>query len=59
VRRLGKTMTIVLVTHRLEQAREVADDVVFICDGKVCETGEAGAVFDHPENIETRCYVGG
>ncbi len=59
VRRLGKTMTIVLVTHRLEQAREVADDVVFICDGKVCEAGEAGAVFDHPENLETRCYVGG
>ncbi len=58
VRELGRTMTIVMVTHRLEQARALADDVVFICDGRVCEAGEAGAVFNHPENIETRCYVG-
>ncbi len=59
VRQLGKEMSIVLVTHNLAQARALADDVVFICDGRVCERGEAGAVFERPENMETRCYVGG
>ncbi len=57
VQELGRKMSIVLVTHRLEQARALADDVVFICDGKVCETGEAETVFEHPEKIETKCYV--
>jgi len=58
VKKLGRTMTIIMVTHRLEQARSLADDVVFICGGRVCEAGEARAIFNHPENIETRCYVG-
>jgi len=59
IRGLGKKMSVVLVTHRLEQARALTDDAVFICGGRVCESGEAGAIFENPENIETRCYVGG
>ncbi len=55
---LGKEMSIVLVTHNLAQARRLADDVVFLCDGRVCEAGEAGVVLNNPEKIETRCYVG-
>jgi len=58
VRRLAKTMSIVMVTHRLEQARSLADDVIFICEGRVCEAAEAEVIFNHPENIETRCYIG-
>jgi len=57
VRVLGRKMSIVLVTHRLEQARALAHDVVFVCEGKVCEAGEANTFFEHPEKIETKCYV--
>ncbi len=59
VKELGRTMTIVIVTHKLEQAKALADDVVFICEGKICEAGEAANIFSHPENIETRCYIEG
>ncbi len=58
VQELGQTMTIVMVTHRLEQARSLAHDVVFVCEGRICEAGEAKDIFNHPEKIETRCYVG-
>jgi len=57
IRELGKTMTIVMVTHRLEQARALAHYVVFVCDGRICEAGEARGIFNHAEKIETRCYI--
>lgn len=57
VQELSGKMTVVMVTHRLEQAKTLADDLIFVCDGKICEAGEAETIFNHPENIETRCYI--
>ena len=59
INNLKGKITIIMVTHKLEQVRTVADDVVFMCDGMICETGTAQQIFETPGKIETKCYVGG
>ena len=48
-----------MVTHKLEQARMIADDVIFMCDGMICETGTSRQIFETPGKIETKCYIKG
>ncbi|MFQ5681408.1 MAG: phosphate ABC transporter ATP-binding protein [Candidatus Omnitrophota bacterium] len=55
---LARKITVIMVTHKLDQARRIADDVVFVCGGRICEAGNAEAVFRSPQDIETKCYVG-
>lgn len=51
-------MTMILVTHEISFAREVADQVIFMRDGVVVEMGPPSQVIDHPENDATRAFVG-
>ncbi len=46
-------MTMVVVTHEMGFAREVADRVIFIDDGYIVEQGTPKEVFDHPQNERT------
>lgn len=57
VKKMSDQVTIIMVTHKLDQAKKVADQVVFMCDGKICEAGSAKQIFENPQKIETRCYV--
>jgi len=50
-------MTMVIVTHEMAFAREVADKVVFTRDGLIVEEGPANAVIDRPENAATRSFL--
>jgi polar amino acid transport system ATP-binding protein len=50
-------MTMVVVTHELGFAREVADRVVFMADGVIVEEGEPAQVIDHPVHERTRAFV--
>lgn len=59
IRELKKDMTVIMVTHNLEQAKRVADDVVFMYLGKVVEYGEVNQMFDNPKNDLTRKYLSG
>ena len=43
-------MTMVVVTHEMGFAREVADRVVFMDDGRILEEGTPDEVFNHPKN---------
>ena len=43
-------MTMVVVTHEMGFAREVADRVVFMCDGVIGEEGSPKEFFDNPKN---------
>ena len=43
-------MTMVIVTHEMGFAREVADKVVFIDEGKIVEEGHPDEIFDNPKN---------
>ncbi len=43
-------MTMLVVTHEMGFAREVADRVVFMADGMILEEGTPKELFDHPKN---------
>jgi cystine transport system ATP-binding protein len=49
--------TMVIVTHELGFAREVADEVVFMDQGVVVERGAPGAVLGAPREERTRQFV--
>ncbi len=51
-------MTMVVVTHEMGFAREVADRVVFMEGGVVVEQGKPEEVFDHPKNERTAAFIG-
>lgn len=54
---LRERYTLVMVTHDIDQARRLADYVVFMWLGEVVEHGPAKRVFDHPRNPLTRAYL--
>jgi len=55
----GDGMTMLLVTHELAFAREVADWVVFVDGGRVVEAGVPGEVLGRPREARTRAFLAG
>ena len=47
----------IVVTHEIGFAREVADTVVFMDGGAVVEQGPPAAVLDHPRQERTRAFL--
>ncbi|MDR1106733.1 MAG: amino acid ABC transporter ATP-binding protein [Treponema sp.] len=50
-------MTMLVVTHEMGFAREVADRVVFMFEGAILETGKPGEIFSSPSNDRTRQFL--
>ncbi|MDD6427893.1 MAG: amino acid ABC transporter ATP-binding protein [Lachnospiraceae bacterium] len=50
-------MTMAVVTHEMSFAREVADRVFFVADGRILEQGSPEKVFDHPENDRLKEFL--
>lgn len=50
-------MTMVIVTHEMAFAREVADRVIFMADGIIQEEGKPEDVFGNPQNPRTRAFL--
>jgi polar amino acid transport system ATP-binding protein len=50
-------MTMIVVTHEMGFAREVADRVVFMDDGRVVEAGSARDVIENPQEPRTRSFL--
>ncbi|CRK52338.1 cystine ABC transporter (ATP-binding protein) [Rhodococcus sp. RD6.2] len=53
----GAGATLVIVTHEIGFAREVADTVVFMDDGVIVEQGPPRQVLDHPTHDRTRAFL--
>jgi ABC-type polar amino acid transport system ATPase subunit len=51
-------MTMVVVTHEIGFAREVADQVVFMDDGVIAERGPPAKILRSPKNERTREFLG-
>ncbi len=51
-------MTMIVVTHEMGFARDVADRVIFMDGGVVVEEGTPEEVFDHPQNERTKDFLG-
>lgn len=50
-------MTMVVVTHEMGFAKEVADRVVFMAEGHVVEEGRPEAIFEDPQNERTKAFL--
>ena len=50
-------MTMIIVTHEMAFAREVADRVIFMADGKIQEEGTPEQVFGNPQNPRTQAFL--
>ncbi|MBQ0166505.1 MAG: amino acid ABC transporter ATP-binding protein [Treponema sp.] len=50
-------MTMVVVTHEMGFAREVADRVLFMYDGVILEEGTPDEVFNHPKEERTQQFL--
>lgn len=50
-------MTMVIVTHEISFARDIADDLIFMADGKVVERGAPGTLLDHATHPRTREFL--
>lgn len=50
-------MTMVVVTHEMGFAREVADRVAFMHDGQILEQDQPKNFFDHPQNDRTKQFL--
>ncbi len=50
-------MTMVIVTHEMGFAREVADRVLFVYGGNIAEEGSPADLFDHPQNPRTQQFL--
>lgn len=53
----AESRDILLVTHNLGFAKVVADQVAFIADGKVVETGTADQIFNHPQTAPCQQFL--
>ena len=56
---LKEEMTIVVVTHSLQQARRLADHVIFLWMGELVESGAGAQVFHAPQDERTQAYLAG
>jgi len=58
IRRLAEAgMTMIVVTHELRFAREVADRIVFMADGRIVEEGTPEQVLEHPREARTQQFL--
>lgn len=53
----GSGVTMVVVTHEMGFARQVADRVIFMDSGSVVETGTPEEIFDNPKQERTRSFL--
>ncbi len=51
-------MTMMVVTHELNFAREVADRVIFVDEGVIAEQGSPADVFSNPSEARTKAFLG-
>ncbi|HHU32676.1 MAG TPA: ATP-binding cassette domain-containing protein, partial [Clostridia bacterium] len=54
-----KGTTIIMVTHNLFQAKRLADEVLFLYEGKLIETGQVEQLFSSPEHELTKAFING
>ena len=50
-------MTMLIVTHEMDFAKNVADRVVFMADGQIIEDSTPTAIFSDPKNVRTRSFL--
>ncbi|MBM7839442.1 general L-amino acid transport system ATP-binding protein [Alkalihalobacillus xiaoxiensis] len=58
MKELAKTgMTMIVVTHEMNFAQEVADRIILFDQGKIIETGTPGEMFNNPKHERTKLFL--
>ena len=52
-----KDRTMIIVTHEMGFAREVADRIIFMCDGKIVEEGTPDEIFTNPKDPRAKQFL--
>ena len=55
--KLAEQMPLLCVTHDMEQARRLGGQTVFMCDGRLIETGPSASFFARPDRVESREFL--
>ena len=50
-------MTMIVVTHEMGFARQVADEIVFMSEGRIIEKGTPKQIFENPKNQRTKNFI--
>ena len=53
----GSGITMLVVTHEMGFARQVANRIIFMADGQIVEINEPKAFFEHPQHERTRAFL--
>lgn len=56
---LKKKMTVIMVTHNMQQASRIADETAYFLLGEMVEMADTETIFSHPKNKKTDDYVNG
>lgn len=59
VRSLARHITVMIVTHNMQQAARVSDFTAFLLDGELVEFGPTGEIFTRPRDRRTEDYITG
>lgn len=59
IHELKRDLTIIIVTHSMQQAARVSDRTAFFYMGKLVEEGDTRAIFTKPRNRQTEDYITG
>ena len=59
VHELKKSITVIIVTHNMQQAARVSDRTAFMLAGELIETAPTNALFTNPRDSRTEAYVTG
>ena len=52
-----QNITMVIVTHEMNFAKEVADKIIFMNEGKICEVGTPDEIFNHPKHPRLKEFL--
>ncbi len=52
-------MTMIVVTHEMSFARDVANKIIFMDEGKILEEGSPEEIFENPKHERVREFIGG
>lgn len=59
IREIGQRLTLVMVTHNMQQAARISDRTAFFYMGELIEIGDTATLFTNPRNPKTEDYITG
>ena len=57
MRKLKKEIPLVIITHKMSLVKEIADRVIFMQNGRICEEGPTAELLNVPQQSETRSFL--